>query len=117
MAIDFDELWSAFTGEAQLAFDDLGVNIFDAANEVLLENLKTIALAIEEEVNGVLAMPPTRTKEAAKIGIQAALDSAIGSIAAFLEIAITEVNKAVKRIFQAISGIVTSAISGVLPVI
>ena len=90
-AIAFDDVFQPIADAAAIAFNELRDGVWDAVKNVVLLQLKQIATAVVDIVEGLVAEPPYYTEEAAKVLMEMAITAAVQTIAAATELVITEV--------------------------
>ena len=115
MSLSYHEIYQPLFDGAETAFNDVKDGIWNAVQNVVITQLKQIAVAISDIAAGLVADPPYYTAEAAKILIGMAINAAISTIAAATEMIITEVQAAMKQVINDIRDTVTAAIGAVLP--
>jgi len=115
MSFDYAQLLKTMLDTSKTALLEEGVGIANEFSQELVDQITTAAQAINVAVQGAMEMPPSRTPEAAAIEIQAALESIIGSLATSLSIAEIKARRAVNRVLDAISGMISGAIGAVVP--
>ncbi len=113
-AIAFDDVFQPIADAAAIAFNELRDGVWDAVKNVVLLQLKQIATAVVDIVEGLVAEPPYYTEEAAKVLMEMAITAAVQTIAAATELVITEVQAAMRRILNAVRDVVSATIDTVL---
>lgn len=112
----FDELFTMVKDEAAIAFDDLRFGIMSTARTVIVPQMRQIATAVWDVIEGLAAADYTPE------GAAELLDMARRAVATVLsgatELLYTEVQAAITRIYRAladlVSGVVRTAIDAVI---
>jgi hypothetical protein len=113
----FDDLLDTIQTEAVGAFNQFRDGIFDAANNIIVPQLRLVAEAVWDVIQGLAA--GDYTPEAAAELLEGARSNVVATLDAAIELARTEIQAAINRIYQAIMTVVSTAaaaaIDAVLP--
>lgn len=108
----FDELFDFVKLEAVAAFNDLREGIVDAAQTVIMHQMRQIATAVWDVIEGLAA--GDYTKEGAAELLDMARRAVAVSIAGATELLFTEVQAAITRIYRALTDFLTGSVKAVL---
>lgn len=106
--VNFDDLFDAVKTEAALAFNDLKDGIMDVAKNVIIHQMRQIATAVWDVIEGLAADDYTPAGAAELLDM--ARRGAATAISGATELVYTEVQAAVTRIYKAIMSIVGGAV-------
>lgn len=108
----FDELFDFVKDEAVAAFDDLRAGIMDTARTVIMHQMRQVATAVWDVMEGLAAGDYTRE------GAAELLDMARRAVATVIsgatELLFTEVQAAVTRIYRALTDFLAGSVRAVL---
>lgn len=89
--------------------------LWDIVKNVVVNQMKQIAISIVDVVEGLVANPPCYMAESGKLIVGMAINAATPTIATTTELVITEVQAAMKQILDDVRQQATALIGNILP--
>jgi hypothetical protein len=114
-APSLDEILGPIVTAAQSAFTSLKDGLWDTVKNVVINQMKQIAISIHDIGEGLVADPPYYTVEAGGTLVGMAINAAISTIAAATEMVITQVQAAVRQVLNAVRQQITTLVGAVIP--
>lgn len=108
----FDELFDMVKAEAYVAFDDLRAGIMDTARTVIVHQMRQIATAVWDVIEGLAA--GDYTPEGAAELLDMARRAAATALSGATELLFTEVQAAITRIYRALMNAFAGAVKTAL---